>query len=395
LKRYWRNPRVLAGVGFVLALLAVALWPESIAADVAVVEKGPMRVTIDEEGETRVRNRFVVSAPVAGRVLRIELEPGDHVERGAVLASFLPADPLPLDSRARAEARAALDASAAAVGRTRAERERAEAELAQARSELARHRELAQQQIVSAEVLEAKETQARAAEEALRAAEYGLRAAEHEREMARARLAPPGRSGGPATIQSPIDGTVLRRLRESESVVAAGEPLLELGDPRDLEIVSDLLSTDAVKVSPGNPVLIEQWGGDKPIRGKVRRVEPSGFMKISALGVEEQRVNVIVDLEDPDEAWKALGDGYRVEVRIVIWEGRDVVKVPTTSLFRRGEQWSVFAVEEGRARLRPVTIGRRNGLEAEVVSGLAPGARVIVHPSDRVEDGARIAAQAS
>ncbi len=396
MSRHLRNPRLLGALGLVAALLAVALWPRAIESDVATVQKGPLRVTVDEEGETRVHERFVVSAPVAGRVLRIELEPGDAVARGAAVASFLPVDPVLLDARAAAEARAGAGAAVASVGRARAERERAQAALALARSDLERTRALAGQRIVSSEALEEKETAFRAAEEALRAAEFGVTTAEHEREMAEARAAPPSAAGGRAIpIRSPIDGVVLKRLRESESVLGAGEPLLELGDPRELEIVSDLLSTDAVKVRPGNPVLIEQWGGDRTLRGKVRRVEPSGFMKVSALGVEEQRVNVIVDLEDPLEAWKALGDGYRVEVRIVIWEAPDVVKVPTTSLFRRGEEWAVFVVEGGRARLRPVTIGRRNGLEAEVTSGVAAGARVIVHPSDRVQDGVRVDARAS
>jgi HlyD family secretion protein len=394
MKRHLRNPRVLAGAALVAVLAAVALWPQSIEAEVAVVGKGPLQVTVDEEGETRVRDRFVVSAPVAGRVLRIELEPGDPVARGAVGATFLPADPVLLDARARAEARAAEGAAEAAVGRARAERERAKAALALARSERDRTRELAGQRIVSSEMLEARETAFRAAEEAVRAAEFAVRTAEHEREMAQARVATPPRAGGrQTTIRAPIDGVVLRRVRESESVVAAGEPLLELGDPRRLEIVSDLLSTDAVKVRPGNPVLIEQWGGDRTLGGRVRRVEPSGFMKISALGVEEQRVNVVVDFDDPAGAWAALGDGYRVEVRIVIWEAPEVVKVPTTSLFRRGEEWAVFAVEGGRARERPVGVGRRNGLEAEITSGLAAGARVIVHPSDRVQDGTRVAAR--
>ncbi len=396
MSRHLRNPRLLGALGLVAALLAVALWPRAIESDVATVQKGPLRVTVDEEGETRVHERFVVSAPVAGRVLRIELEPGDAVARGAAVASFLPVDPVLLDARAAAEARAGAGAAVASVGRARAERERAQAALALARSDLERTRALAGQRIVSSEALEEKETAFRAAEEALRAAEFGVTTAEHEREMAEAHAAPPSAAGGRAIpIRSPIDGVVLKRLRESESVLGAGEPLLELGDPRELEIVSDLLSTDAVKVRPGNPVLIEQWGGDRTLRGKVRRVEPSGFMKVSALGVEEQRVNVIVDLEDPLEAWKALGDGYRVEVRIVIWEAPDVVKVPTTSLFRRGEEWAVFVVEGGRARLRPVTIGRRNGLEAEVTSGVAAGARVIVHPSDRVQDGVRVDARAS
>jgi HlyD family secretion protein len=383
--RHLRNPRLLAAAALVLALLAVALWPETVPADVAAVARGPLQVTVDEEGETRVRERFVVSAPVAGRVLRIDLEAGDRVARGTALASFLPVDPALLDARSRAEAQAAAGAAESALGRARAELHRAEAALALARSEAARHRELARAKIVSAGVLEAKESELKAAEEALRAAQFAVAGAGHERAMARARLDPPSRSGGAIAIASPVDGVVLRRLRESESVVAAGEPLLEVGDPRALEIVSDLLSTDAVKVRPGNAVLVEQWGGERTIHGTVRRVEPSGFMKVSALGVEEQRVNVV------EEAWKALGDGYRVEVRIVIWEAKDAVKVPTTSLFRSGEGWSAFVVEGGRARARAVEIGRRNGLEAEVLKGLAPGETVIVHPSDRIADGARVA----
>ncbi|NJL28883.1 MAG: efflux RND transporter periplasmic adaptor subunit [Thermoanaerobaculia bacterium] len=194
-------------------------------------------------------------------------------------------------------------------------------------------------------------------------------------------------------IHAPIDGVVLKRLRESEAVVAAGEPLLEVADPAALEIVSDLLSTDAVKVRAGQNVLIEQWGGDHTLEGKVRRVEPSGFTKISALGVEEQRVNVIVDFQDPHAAWEALGDGFRVEIRIVVWERDDVLKVPVSSLFRQGDDWAVFAVGEGKARLGKVEVGQRNDLEAEVLSGLAEGEQVIVHPSDKVTDGVGVAAR--
>jgi HlyD family secretion protein len=200
--------------------------------------------------------------------------------------------------------------------------------------------------------------------------------------------------GRPLAIRSPVDGVVLKRLRESEAVVPAGEPLLEVGDPHGLEIVSDLLSTDAVKVRAGARVLLEQWGGDHAIEARVRRVEPSGFMKVSALGVEEQRVNVVMDFEDPLEAWSALGDAYRVEVRIVIWERDPVLRLPTSSLFRRGDDWAVFAVSGGRAALRTVVIGRRNAAHAELVSGLDGGASVVLHPSDTLEDGSRIARRA-
>ncbi len=397
--RHLRNRKVLAVLAFVAFLLVMALWPATVPVDLAPVERGTLLVTVEEEGETRVRDRFLVSAPVAGQVLRIALEPGDPVrEDETLLATFLPAAPHLLDARSRAEAEAAVAAARATLGGSRAEEKRAEAALALARSDHERHQELFEQRIVSQQALDAAQTEARAAEEAFRAAEFAMASAEHQLEMARARLLQAtggARAGQPIEIRSPIDGVVFKRYRWSEAVVPAGEPLLELGDPQQLEIVSDLLSTDAVRVDPGDPVLIEQWGGDESLRGTVRLVEPSGFMKISALGVEEQRVNVIVDFEDPVEAWEKLGDGYRVEVRVVIWEGEDVVKVPTSSLFRKGDDWAVFALDSGRARLVSVELGRRNGLEAQVVSGLEAGQEVVVHPSDTLEDGARVAPRAS
>ena len=385
-----RNRRVLLGAALVLALALVVLWPESAEVDFAPVERGPMQVTVDEEGETRVRDRFVVSSPVAGRVRRIELEPGDRVRNGAVVALVVPA---PLDARSQAEAEAAARAAAAAVGRVRAERQRADAAVRLARSELQRLRALAEQRIVSEQALEAQETAVRSAEEALQAAEFAVSTASYQLEQARARLLSGSAGGGPVEVRAPVDGVVLKRLRESESVVPPADPLLELGDPQNLEIVSDLLSTDAVKVRPGQLVWIEQWGGDEALRGRVRRVEPSGFMKISALGVEEQRVNVVIDFEAPPPARPSLGDSYRVEVRIVVWETADAVKVPTSALFRRGEKWAVFVADGGRARLREIEVGRRNGLTAEVLKGLDAGARVIVHPPDTLADGARVKAR--
>jgi HlyD family secretion protein len=392
--RLVRNRKLLAGAAFVLLLLAIAFWPQAAVVDVAPVARGSLQVTVDDEGETRVRDRYVVSAPVAGRLLRIELEPGDPVRRGADVASLSAAPPGLLDTRTRAEATAAVDVARAAVGRAQAERQRLQAVRDRARSDLERSRQLAPSGIVSRDALEMSETNARAAEEALRAAAFAAVSAESDLERARAVLVQGGGTGGASrtvVLHAPVDGVVLKRLRESEAVVPAGEPLLELGDPRALEIVSDLLSVDAVKVRPGQKVLIEHWGGEHALAGRVRRVEPSGFLKISALGVEEQRVNVIVDFEDPAQA-AALGDGYRVEVRVVVWEGPDVVKTPTSSLFRQGDQWAVFIDDGSRARLRTVEIGQRNGNEAQVLSGLAGGERVIVHPGDTLHDGSRIRA---
>jgi HlyD family secretion protein len=393
MKPWWRNRKLLIGIALFGVLVALAFWPESATVETARVQRGELVVTVDEDGETRVRNRFVVSAPVAGRLQRVELEPGDPLVRGrTVVAAFVPADPAPLDVRSRAEAEAAVKAAEAAQGRVRAERDRAAAVAELARSELARVRALVQKQVAPRQQLEAAESQARATQDAVRAAEFAMNNAAHELAMARARLlsAANPSTRNPIVVRSPIDGVVLKRLRESEAVVPAGEPLLELGDPSQLEIVADFLSTDAVKIRPGAPVSIERWGGDAPLHGCVQRVEPSGFMKLSALGVEEQRVNVVIAFDDPHEAWKRLGDGYRVEVRVIVWQGRDVLKVPTSSLFRRGESWAVFTAEAGRARLRAVEIGQRNGAEAHVLKGLDEGQFVIVHPSDAVTDGARV-----
>jgi len=383
LGRLVRNRKLLAGLALVIVLLAVALWPQSAPVDVAPVERGLLRVTVDDEGETRVRDRFVISAPVAGRVLRIELEPGDAVRRGQIVTTLRPAPPALLDQRGRGEAEAGVETAKAALGRARAVSERA-------KSELARHRALTGAGIVSPELMELRETEARSAA-------YAAATAEGELERAKAVLLQA--SGGSALrtleLHSPVDGVVLKRLRESEAVVPPGDPLLELGNSTQLEIVSDLLSVDAVKVRPGQAVLIEQWGGEGTLEGRVRRIEPSGFMKVSALGVEEQRVNVIIDFEEPPESRGSLGDGYRVEVKIVVWEGADVVKAPTSSLFRQGEQWAVFVVDGGRARLRTVGVGRRNGLEAEILKGLSAGEQVIVHPADTLRHGGRVKSRSS
>jgi HlyD family secretion protein len=278
------------------------------------------------------------------------------------------------------------------VGRLRAERQRAEAAVNLARSELQRLQALAAQRIVSEQALEAQQTAVRSAEDALKAADFAVTTATYQVEQARARLLT-GSSRAPVEVRAPVDGVVLKRLRESESVVPAGDPLLELGDPQDLEVVSDLLSTDAVRVRAGQTAWIEQWGGDEALRGRVRRVEPSGFMKISALGVEEQRVNVVIDFDGPAPERPPLGDSYRVEVRIVVWETADAVKVPSSALFRRGEKWAVFVAEGGRTRLREIEVGRRNGLTAQVLGGLDAGAHVVVHPPDTLTDGARIKAR--
>ena len=392
----WRllaNRRVLGSAVIILGLIAIVLWPTTIQVDVATIAPGALVVTVDEEGVTRVRERFVVSAPVSGRVLRIELEPGDRVKRGQVVARVREeASPL-LDARARAEAEAVVESARATLGRARAEEERAKATLDQTRRDLGRLRSLAEDRIITKQEVETREADGKVAQETVNAAAFAVRAAASDLRRAEARLTPsrveaPGRVVG---VTAPVDGVVLKRLRESETFVPAGDPLIEMGDERQLEIVSDLLSTDAVRIKPGARAIIEQWGGEQPLAACVRRVEPSGFTKISALGVEEQRVNVVLDFVEPSPAARAsLGDGYRVEVRVVVWEAPNVLRVPTSALFRHGDKWAVYVVDRGRAHRTLLESVHQTGQYAEVVSGLAEGARVIVHPGDTLVDGARV-----
>jgi HlyD family secretion protein len=378
-----------------IVLAAIGVWafrPAAVPADFAAVGRGPLQVTVDEEGRTRVRDRYVVSAPVPGRMQRIELEPGDPVvARKTIVARFEPTDPALLDVRTRAELEARVRAAEAAVGSARAERERIRTELVFAQSELKRFRQLAEERVIAQRELEAAERQVQTLERALQSADFAIRTAEHQLELARASLLQT-RAGRIATIPlySPVDGVVLRRFQESEAVVPLGQPLVEIGNLDDLEIVSDLLSSAAVRVRPGQAVSIEQWGGDRALRGRVRRVEPSGFTKISALGVEEQRVNTIIDFDEPRQEWRTIGDGYRVEVRIIVWAKEDVLKVPASSLFRHEGRWAVYTVEDGVARRQLVEIGQQGGLEAEVLGGLTAGQRIIVYPSDSVRDGVQV-----
>jgi HlyD family secretion protein len=376
-------------------LLAAALWPEPVPVDVATVSRGPLRVTIDEEGETRVCERFVVSAPLAGQVLRIELEPGDIVTaRRTVVATFRPSLPHPLDARARAEAERRANVARALLDRAHATRDQLLVERDLAAADLKRSRELDAANLLPKERLDAAVAAAGAKDDAVRAAESAVRAARHEVEAAEAALLGPAdalkRPTTAIELRAPVSGVVLRRHRESEAVVGAGEPLLEIGDRGSLEVVADLLSSDAVRVEGGQRVSVEGWGGTQPLSGVVRRVEPAAFTKVSALGVEEQRVNVIIAFDDPAGAAAALGDAYRVEVHIVLWEQPDVLKVPVSSLLRADGGWAVFVIAGNRATLRSVAVGQRNDIEAEVLSGLAPGDVVVVHPTDAVQPGVSI-----
>jgi len=386
---------ILATAVIVAAGLALGFMPRAVPVDVAEVKRAPLTVTVEEEGKTRVRERYTVSAPVAGYVRRIELKAGDAVAAGQVLAVIEPLRSDALDPRSRAQAQAQASAAQAALAAAQ-ENARAAAAAAQlAQQERARAESLRQSNFVSAQALDSArtvETRARAAEAA---AQHAVRVARFDLATARAALASTARlqSGGAAErvkVAAPVAAHVLKLLHESEGAVAAGQPLLEIGDPVSLEVEVELLSTHAVKVAPGSKVILDRWGGEQPVAGSVRVVEPSGYTKISALGVEEQRVRVIVDFTSPREAWARLGDGYRVEARFVLWEGQDVLQLPTSALFRQGEGWAAFTIEGRHARLKPVEIGQRAGLATEVLSGLAAGDRVVAHPDETIRDGVRV-----
>ncbi len=389
---------VLAVAG-IAALLGVGLMPAALDVDVATVTRGSIRVTVDQDGKTRIRERYVVSAPLAGRLLRIELEPGDSVEAGrTTLAVIEPRDPELLDARAIAMAEARVRAAEAALQKAGTVRRQAAANQADAERDLKRERDMAKTQAATISAVEDAELLLRIRGEEVRSARHAEEIAQFELDQARAALirsrpitngesTGSGDSSWTFGITAPVDGRVLRVFQESTAVVTAGTPLIELGDPSDLEVEIDVLSRDAVRVPTGAAVLLEQWGGEAPLAGRVDRVEPSAFTKVSTLGVEEQRVNVIVRLMDPPTARRQLGDGFRVEARIVVDEADGVVKAPTSALFRSGGEWAVFAVVDGKAEQRAVQLGLQNGLEAEVTEGLAEGDEVVVHPGDDVADG--------
>jgi HlyD family secretion protein len=381
-------------VGIALALaIGWSFLPQPVSVEVAPVSRAPLVVTVAEEARTRVRDRYTVSAPVTGYLTRIAYRPGAVVRSGQTVARITPAPPGPLDARTRSQLAARLEAAVDALGQARTRVESARAALAQATREVDRQRQLEHDRVIAAQDMEVARTRQQVAEADAKAASAGVNVAEHDVEAARgALLAADGgpRTGPAADVRAPRDGAILRVFEESERVLTAGTPLLEIGDPSALEIVADLLSTDAVQVSPGSRVLIDRWGGPGSLNGRVRLVEPSSFTKVSALGVEEQRVNVVIDFTDPRAAWQRLGDGFALEVRVVTWENPDVLKAPAGSLFRRGNQWTVFKVVGRRAVEQAVRIGHEDGSDAEVLGGLAPGDRVIVHPSEQVSAGARV-----
>jgi HlyD family secretion protein len=378
-----------------LVLAALALRPRPVPVDVARVTRGPLVVAIEESGMTRVKDRYIVSAPVSGTMARISLEPGDPVKEGDALAQIAPvASPL-LDERSHGQAEARLGAALSALRQAQAHMARAEAARLLSAKELARVRKLAETGAVSAQSLEQAEFEDRMRAEELASTVFGGKVAAEDVRIARVALGRGERLGQErhADAVSPVSGTVLRVHQKSAGVVQAGAPLVEVGDPAALEVVVDLLTTDAVHVRSGTPAAIQGWGGELPFAGRVRRIEPSAFTRPSALGVDEQRVNVIIVLTEPRDRWAALGDGYRVEARLVLWQAEDVVKAPQGAVFRQGDGWGAFRVEGNIARFTSLDIGHRGETEVEIRSGLAPGATVSVHPGDRVKEGVRVEAR--
>ncbi len=389
---------ILATVAVVAAGLAYGFMPRAVPIDVVEVKRAPLVVTVEEEGKTRVRERYLVSAPVAGFQRRIDLKAGDVVAAGQVIAAIDPARSVALDPRSRAQAQAQAKAAQAALALA-ADNARAASAAAQlARQERVRAESLRQSGFVSEQALDTARTVETRTQAAEAAAQHAVRVARFDLDTARAALTSASQlqERGVANrveVRAPVAAHVLRLLHESEGAVAAAQPLLEVGDPASLEVEVEVLSTHAVKIMPSSKVILDRWGGEAPVEGRVRVVEPSGFTKVSALGVEEQRVRVIVDFTSPREVWAQLGDGYRVEARFVLWEGEDVLQIPTSALFRQGEGWAAFVVDGGRARLKPVTIGQRAGLATQVLAGLIAGERVVAHPDESVRDGVRVTAR--
>jgi HlyD family secretion protein len=381
--------RIVAAAAVIAAvvLATLAFRPKAVEVEAAPVARGPLQVTIDEDGETRAMDRFTLAAPITGRLSRIDYHEGDQVTPDTVLASI---SPLPLDAREIAEIRARIESAEAHKREAEEQLARWRNDEAQAARDLNRIRLLVQDRILARQELEQAETKHTSAVKDVEAAKFRVEAATADVVRERAGLvsleAQRNQTGRLVSIRPPARCRILRILEKSERVVPFGTPLVVLSNPAKIEVVVDVLSTDAVKVKSGAPVLIENWGGVKPLRARVRTVEPYGFTKVSALGIEEQRVNVIVDFVDSPDG---LGDGYRVDARIVIWESPNVLKIPASALFRVADQWTVFVIDQDRARLCPVTVGHRNASEAELISGLDQTARVVLHPANDLQAGAR------
>ena len=383
---------------FVAAIVGALVWgfrPQPALVEAVAVTRGLMQVVVEEEGKTRVVDRFVVSAPVAGYAQRVDLEVGSQVRRGQTLLRLDSLGSHAVDPRTKAREEAQIRTAEAALARAKEEVEVAKTDARYWESLLPRRHELNKEGLISDELLEETESNAKRATANLGTAESAVKVAEAELAAARSALEHSvaqerGKSGESVAVRAPIPGRVLKIFHESEGAVNSGEALLEIGNPRLLEVEVELLSADAVRTGPGTRVILERWGGEQPLEGEVRSVEPFGYTKISALGVEEQRVRVIVDIVSPAEEWERLGDGYRVEAKFVLWEESGVLQAPRSALFRADDEWATFVASGERAELRKVRLGQQSGLVAQVASGLSEGDLVITHPDDDIEDGIEV-----
>jgi len=385
-----QHPGIALGAVVIIALLAWGFWPQAVLVEAVAATRAPMTITIEEEGRTRVIDRYVVSAPVDGVTCRVQLNVGDAVAQGQVLLNISPLESQVLDPRSRAQAEARVAAAKSALNVAREQALAARSAMDYAATELNRLQTLAEKGLISREAFNKAKTEADTSAAARRSADFTVEVAGYDLEAARTTLqySAATATGNPAErlpIQAPIDGVILKVQQECEGPVRTGDALLEVGDPTALEVEVDLLSADAVKITPGMEVLFDRWGGEQPLQGRVRNIEPVGFTKVSALGVEEQRVLVISDFTSPYQQWQRLGDGYRVEALFVLWRADDVLQVPASSLFRYQQGWALFLIDGNHAVRREVEVGQRNGLAAQILAGVEAGDMVINHPSDAVE----------
>lgn len=391
---HWKRRTLLLLTGVIVAWgLYVGLRPQAVEVDMAQASRTVLRATLEQEGRTRVLERYVVTAPVAGYARRIRLNVGDPVQSGDVLAELEPLRAEALDPRQHAEALARIAAAQANVSALQQRTQASASTASLAQTQLQRTQSLRLQGHVSAAAEDLAAAQAQSSQAEWRAAQFAVTTAQHDLEAARAVLhyATLGSASRLVAVRAPVVGSVLKIVRKSEGPVATGQALVEIGNPRALEVEVDLLSADAVRIHPGTRVVFERWGGDGSLEGVVRVIEPAAFTKVSALGVEEQRVWVIVSFTSPASQWQGLGDGYRVEASFILWEGQDILQIPASALFREGSGWATFVVMNGKASKRAVQVGQRNGLQAQILSGIQLGERVINHPDDRVREGVKVA----
>lgn len=375
------------------SLIAWGLWPKPVIVETGVVARAPLTVHVSEEGKTRVRNRYVVATPVAGRMRRVPLKPGDAVEANKTVLTVIEPVAAPLlDPRSRVQAEAVVSMHEAARKQATESLEALRTALKMAEADRDRMRSVRKDGTISESDRDKMEADASIKAAEVRAAEFSLQVIDYELAQARAVLQRPDVStaGNLVEVKSPVSGRVLNVYQESETVVAPGTRIIEVGDPADIEIEAEILSRDAVTIKAGDPVEIEQWGGETTLKGRVRRIEPAAFTKISALGVEEQRVYVLADLVDPPDAARSLGDRYRVEVRVAVWHGDDVLVVPAGALFREGNRWKTFIYQKGTAKQAFVDAGHTDGRFSEIMSGLNAGEKVLLHPPDTVKDGTSV-----